>query len=134
MPATTAATTIAITSDASANAAATAARNAARTAECRPIVEAFQSAGASVQQMREYASCVSHLYPAPSSGTEILALKALAASFLLFVLVGVLIGAFSRGDSYDSRSWKMINGAMSGFMSWVCVLVVVGVIAFLIAA
>ena len=106
-------TSLALASAANAQ-AALAQQQADRAAKmaCEAMMPAYTHQGATVDQMRGYAECVSRLYPLPTSGSELIILKVAVA--LLFV--AVIIGAWRSWDSYDGP----LMGAFGAFIAVLC--------------
>ena len=64
-----------------------------RTERCRLVVEQYDTSEVvTVQEMKEYASCVNFLHPSPSNPQDILATKALIIGGMIFALVGAWWG------------------------------------------
>lgn len=80
---------------------------------CEAMMPAYTHQGATVDQMRGYAECVSRLYPVPASGDELIALKVAVA--LLFI--GVIGGAWAGRNDCEGP----IMGAFMGFIGVLCV-------------
>lgn len=81
------------------NTALIAAKNArARTAECKLMEQVFDAKAATVQQKRDYASCIDNLYPSEmSNGVEV----GLKVTFVI-CLLGAVYG-FSRARDLDEK-------------------------------
>jgi len=77
---------------------------------------------ATVDQMRNYAECVSRIYPQSASGNELLVLKIAVA----FLFVGVIIGIWRGVNSYEGP----IEGAFLGFAG----ALILEIIIFLVVA
>lgn len=67
----------------------------ANVTSCMAFMSGFQGRGASVQEARQYSSCVSTVYPSAEIGIEIPA-KALVLTFLLAALIGMAIAGYKR--------------------------------------
>lgn len=86
---------------------------------CKAFMPSYQHATATQEQARIYAECVKVVYPAPMSGAEIVALKAL---FLVCIATGAFCVWRERhyGQSFGDRV------ALFALSSFLCALVCVG--------
>lgn len=67
----------------------------ANVTSCMAFMSGFQGRGASVQEARQYSSCVSTVYPYTEIGIEIPG-KALVMTFLIAALIGMVIAGYKR--------------------------------------
>ncbi len=72
----------------------------ARVERCKGTLAAFDNKTATVAEVREYASCVSAVYPSPMTGTDITGLKVL---FVIALACGIggSVWEWRRGYSPD---------------------------------
>lgn len=117
---------VALAQSADANAKASEAARAA----CMTYTQQFTSASANIDEMRQYASCVGRLYPAASSGQDLLTLKV----GLIIVLIGVVVGVYRTSrESYPDVEDYFLNGIL-GCLGGLGVAAVLGAIYFVVAA
>ncbi len=91
-------TSIAISSAALASsAAANSAASAAKKTACMSYIQNYKAETATVEEMREYASCVERLHPNELSDGGIIAVKVL----IVAAIVGIFIGAYQARYERD---------------------------------
>jgi hypothetical protein len=110
------ATTITITSAANAQAAAAnaAAQEAGRKA-CMAFVRGYEHDRATVIEMREYASCIDRLHPAPLEAGDLMVLKVVVAVLLIGAVLGV------RREWRNSFRSGRIDAVLWGSLLGLCV-------------
>lgn len=111
------------------NGAASMAARRARDAECRVVVKVYDHAAATVDQMREFAACVGHLYPQPMSGMELVFAKALAFSAVVGLLGGFIKGVTDEYGMFDNRLLAGILYAVLGAVMLPFLILILGGVA-----
>ena len=98
----------------------------AKETACKMQLVTYNAAGATIQQMKEYAGCVTLLYPNEVTSTELLVTK-LA---VLLLLIGTGLGIYFK---YDKRLGveSIVTGAFVGLIAALSMIMATG---FLIAA
>lgn len=85
----------------------------AEVSRCKGIISQFDSHGAAVSAMQDYAGCVQTVYPQPTDGSTIIMFKVLFAMALAGGLVGAGIGWKDR----EYSSWgEILFMSLCGFI------------------
>lgn len=96
-------TTAAMASISASNAAiSSAAAHRAKVSECHVVIGAYDSHGATVQEMQQYADCIDTVYPKEFTGEETAILKAL---FVSAIVGAVVIGWRESRKRYSDFSY-----------------------------
>lgn len=95
---------LAIAATSAANAAAEAEASAAKDAACRVLVNGYQHAGSTVEQMQEYASCIERLHPAMTSG-DIIFVKIAIVAAMIGGCIGLLVAWKDQEDFFGVAKW-----------------------------
>jgi hypothetical protein len=86
------------------------------------FMSGFQGRGASVQEARQYSSCVSTVYPKPAEFTIEIPGKALVGTCLIMVIIAIIIGLWNkrRASYWDNVSWFEIifMYPLGGVIAW----------------
>jgi len=91
-------TSVAIAAAANAQAAAAAAVAAeARKTACKSLLKSYTPQGATVAEMRNYASCVETVYPEPIPAGGVIVLKVVIVLIMLATVAGTVYGAREDG-------------------------------------
>jgi hypothetical protein len=105
------------------HASSSSAAREAKTIACKTFVGDYNASTATVQEAKQYASCVDFLYPSPVQ--ELFWVKMIMLSFLLFAVCGGIWGRIVENDTS--------LGVISGICIWTVsavVLVIGGFILF----
>lgn len=117
------------------SAAATAAAAAAKKTACMSFVKGFQNDTATTAEMRQYADCVSTLYPNPLSDGSVWILKAAILIVFAGFIGGGIRGHFdSYGDWTDRYLWSPFLYGSFAFLGVLCLGLLGAAAAFLIQA
>lgn len=120
---------IATTASIQANQASIAASKA-HDMQCRLVVQGFDNKTATVQQQKEFASCVQRLNPEPMAGGEVIFIKV----WIAIVFISMAVGGYKGyKDEWSSVSVGVgvFLGFCFGFMAGLILLVGFVSIAFL---
>ncbi len=102
--------TAALASITAANAAISSANaHRAMVERCKGVVSNYNASTASVERAREYASCVSALYPDPPTAADVLGLKIA----IVLAIVGFFIGG-ARGWKELEDGFGLVVGSILG--------------------
>lgn len=86
--------------------------HSAKVTACTKFVKGYVHEGASTAEMREYAGCVSVLYPRPATADESIAIKAA----IVFMFACFVFGAFRGFGSYGGP--PSLGDRVMGAIKW----------------
>ena len=93
----------------------------AKTVACKGVVNSFDSKTATIEQSKDYAQCINHLYPAQLKSGEALMLKVV----IVFCFMCAIYGA-SAFWKEDSKLFSIAMGFTVGLCVGVCASLIIG--------
>lgn len=90
---------------------------------CKVTIQTYEAHTATVEQMRDYASCVNRLHPSEMTGGEVIALKIIIVLVLTGAVIGCIKPPFAHGQpDLEDR----VMGFVVGAIATACGLLVIG--------